>query len=515
MISVWAFLAGAGLACLFFFVWFQKKQERAKRTEAENARLSDEKANLVSENQTFRENTEKLTQESSLLKIKNGQWEKETEMLKSRFEEKFKEKEQAFQALDRESRRAKEEQKAENKHFQEEKQSWAGQSASLKAENQRLKKELESREALWKETSHKKEGHFRELQEKNKQLMEQLMEKTKTDFGSAARKIIEENTKSHREEASKNMSLLLQPFKEDFENFKKSIQNIEEKEKSLGESIKDFAGINAKMRDEAKELSFALKGDVKVQGQWGEFVLSNILEKSGLREGEEFFLQGKGLPDGITDEEGGALKPDAVVKLPDNKHIVIDSKVSLTHYREWLGSIQEEKRRELLGKIRRSVSSHIENLASKRYSFSKSLNSPDFTLMFVPNEGVFSFVVTDDKTNLLEKAWKKSVILVGPTNLFAVLKTVASLWKMERQSRNAEEIARQGGLLYDKIIGFLEDMGKIGDSLKKAGDSYDSALGKLKTGRGNIVQRAIKLQDLGVRNRKELPPHFHPPNSPP
>ena len=499
--AVIGFLCGAAVSCLAFFLLWQKKRKNKDGLLAENAAIANEKQNLLSANQTLLENEEKLKKESLNLQIQNSQRGKEIEMMKSHFDEKMRAKDQTLIDQTKQWEEAEEKRLSETKLLKTQEKQWVEQAALLKAENERLQKEAETRELHWQEKTQEKEKRFSELEERNRQLNQQA----KVDFENTARKIIQENTKFHREEASKSIDLLLRPFKEDFDKFKKSIQSIEGKEKSFEATLKSFADINAKMRDEAKELSFALKGDIKAQGQWGEFVLTNILEKSGLRKGEEFFLQAQGLE--IKDEKGASLKPDVVVKLPDNKHIVIDSKVSLTHYQEWLASPSESKRRELEAKMSYSLSNHIDSLASKKYSFSASVRSPDFTLMFIPNETVFS-LAAKAKKDLFERAWEQSVAPVGPTTLFAVLKTIASLWKIERQSQNAEEIARQGGLLYDKLAGFLEDMGKIGDSLKKAEDSYGSAMGKLKTGQGNIVQKARKLKNLGVRNRKQLPAPF-------
>ena len=505
------------LVYLIFWLWTQRRQkqteeqtrgqtERQAEGQIERARLMSEKESLVSENNKLQQSERELREHSATLMTQKGQLEKETEMLKVQLQEKTKEKEEALDRL-----------QTEDQVHREKENQWTEESASLKAGNERLQKELQAQEnrhqekikekdEYFQEKIREKNEHFRDMEEKTRQ----LAEKAKIEFEHSAKKIIEENTKFHREKASENISFILKPFKENLEGFKKSLQGIGVKEESLDKTIKAFQDINTQMRDEAKELSFALKGDVKAQGQWGEFVLSNILEKSGLREGEEFFPQGKGLLEGIKDEEGASLRPDVVVKLPENKHIVIDAKVSLKNYQEWLSSTSEEDRKELLKKIRRSISSHIENLAAKQYPFSEGLNSPDFTLMFVPNEGVFSLIIRDDKAGFFEKAWQKSVILVGPTTLFAVLKTVASIWKMERQSQNAEEIARVGGLLYDKFVGFLKDMSKIDENLKKARDSYDSAYRKLKEGKGNIISKAHKLEKLGVRKKdnKPFPPSF-------
>ena len=339
------------------------------------------------------------------------------------------------------------------------------------------------------------QNYYKKLEEQARQ----LTEKTKSDFKNIANKIFSENTKSYREESTKNLSQILNPFREDIENFKKSIQTFENKEKFLDETLKDFKNINTQMRDDAKELTQALQGDVRTQGQWGEFVLSNILEKSGLREGEEFIIQGQGLE--IKDEAGNFVRPDVIIKLPDNKHIIIDSKVSFTHYKDHSSSNTKEQKKETLKKVLSSIRTHIDNLSSKKYPFFDNLQTPDFTLMFIPNEGVFA-LVTQAK-DLFEQAWKKSIVLVSPTTLYATLRTVASIWKIEKQNKNAEKIAKQGGELYDKFVGFLEDMGNIDNSLRKARYSYNEAMGKLSDSRGNLIQKAQNFKKLEESQQKK------------
>ena len=397
------------------------------------------------------------------------------------------------------------------------------QSSSLKAKNENLQQQLEIQKKHYEEKIQEKEKHFKQLTENSEKELEnqkkryeekiqergehfkQLEEKAKVFFKNTANEIFSESTKSYREESTKNLSQILKPFQENIEGFKKSIQGFESKEKFLDETIKHFTEINSKMGDNTIKLTQALQGDIKSQGQWGEFVLANILEKSGLRKGEEFFLQGQSLE--IKDEKGSSIRPDVTVKLPDNKHIVIDSKVSFTHYNEYISSNTEEERQKLLTKILNSISSHIDNLSSKKYQFSEGLNTPDFTLMFIPNEGIFA-LATQTKKDLFDKAWKQSIVIVSPTTLYATLRTIASLWKIERQNKNAEEIAKQGGLLYDKFVGFLEDMSKIDSGLKTARVSYDDAVKKLNEGKGNLVQKVQKLKALGARTQKEIPASF-------
>ena len=455
-----------GSICVFFWKKSGSSDSEVIKLKIEKEHIEKEKTRLLSENQNYKQEEIKLRERSSSLQTKNEELEKELDKQKQLYEERTQEKE---------------------KHFEKE----------LNSQKQHYEEKFQEREQNFTEKLNAQEKLYKQLEEKSKQ----LTEKTKSEFEN----IVLNNTKSFREESTKNLSQILNPFKENIDGFKKSIQGFENKEKFLDETIKSFNEINSKMRDEAKKLTQALQGNTKSQGEWGEFVLENILEKSGLRKGEEYRLHGQGL--GIKDDNIRSPRPDAIIMLPDNKHIVIDSKVSFTHYNRYISSNTEEERQQLLEKVLDSISSHIDNLSSKNYHFAEGLNAPDFTLMFVPNEGVFA-LATQTKRNLFDKAWKQSIVLVSPTTLYATLRTIASLWKIERQNKNAEEIAKQGGLLYDKFVGFIEDMNKIGSSLKTAGNSYDEAVGKLKEGRGNLIQKVKKLKNLGARNRKEIPADF-------
>ena len=403
---------------------------------------------------------------------------------------------------------------SENENYKKEKNLWIEESASLKAQNEYLKTELENQKDRYEDKLEEQNKHYEDkIQEKEQNLSsqknlyeqleeksKQLTEKTKSDFKNIANEIFRESTKSYREESTKNLSQILHPFKENMETFKKSIQGFTNKEQFLDETIKNFKDINLKMRDEASKLSQALKGDIKTQGGWGEFVLENILEKSGLRKGEDFFPQAEGL--NLKNKEGSSLRPDAVVKLPENKYIIIDSKVSFTHYNEYLSSNTEEQKKNFLIKFLNSVSSHIDNLSSKEYQFAEDIKTAGFILMFIPNEGMFA-LATQNKKGLFEKAWRQSIIIVSPSTLYATLKTIASIWKIEEQSKNAEKIAKRGQLLYDKFTGFLEDMSKIDASLKTARDSYDEAIEKLSKGKGNLLKQSQQLKQLENKPEKE------------
>ena len=390
--------------------------------------------------------------------------------------------------------------------------------SSLQSENKNLQDRLEEKEQSFQEDLKKQKDNYEEkIQDKDKHYTEKLEEREKyfkeqtaklnVAFENQANKIFLENTKSYREETTKNLSQILHPFREDIEGFKKSIQGFESKGKFLDETLNEFKTINTKMRDNTLSLAQALKGETQTQGHFGEFILENILEKSGLRKNEEFFTQAH-----LKDAEGRSFRPDAVVKLPDNKYIVIDSKAPFKHYLEYSSSKNEKEREEAFKNILSSVELHIKTLSPKQYHFLssetkelsfKDLRTPDFTLMFIPNEGIFT-LITQAK-DIFEKAWNQSIVLVSPTTLYATLRTIASIWKIERQNKNAKEIAKTSGDMYDKFVAFVGDLEKIGKGIDTAQESYQAAFNKLDKGRGNLIGRAEKIKKLGAETKKELP----------
>ena len=364
-----------------------------------------------------------------------------------------------------------------------------------------LEKNL-SREVTQKET------FLKEL-ETQKQFIENMREKLKLEFEKLARDIFSKETETYKKRSEESLSSLLNPLKEKISDFKKQVADFYEKEgkerHSLDAAVKSLVQAHQKTTEETAQLTQALKGSAKVQGDWGEIVLKRILEASGLNEGEEFTLQGKGLE--MKTEEGNPLKPDVVVHLPDNRDIVIDSKVSLIHYYNYTEAKTEQEKEECIRQIISSLAQHIKNLSEKSYSGSDKLNTPDFTFMFIPLESVFSLALSRDQS-LFEKAWKQSIIIVTPTNLLATLKTVSSIWKLEKQNKNVRQIAAESGKMYEKFIGFLHDMKDIEKGLNTARQSYDGALNKLKYGKGNLIGRAEKIKQLGARSEKELPLAF-------
>jgi DNA recombination protein RmuC len=336
--------------------------------------------------------------------------------------------------------------------------------------------------------------------------IEAIEKRMQAQFELLAARALEGNARQFRESSEKDLQGLLTPLRERIQEFQRKVEesySSEARERfALKAELDRMVQANERITSEANALTRALKGDVKTQGNWGEVVLERILEASGLRSGQEYFAQGQGL--GLKNEEGRDQRPDIIIRLPEGKHLVVDSKVSLTHY-ERIVSENDSRAREQHAKLfLQSLYAHIDGLARKRYQDLEGLGTPDFVILFVPIEGAFSQALQLDD-GLFSAAWEKSIILVSPTTLLATLRTVASIWKQERRSRNAEEIARQAGLLYDKLAGFVGDLGVVDEKLGNARDSLEKAVSKLSTGRGNVLSKAQLLVKLGARASKALP----------
>ena len=390
--------------------------------------------------------------------------------------------------------------------------------SQLKAENDFFKKDRENLQSEVKE----KEKRILEMTETLSRLeteknltdktlvsqqrnFEEMQQKFRLEFESLAQKILEEKAKTYKTRSEESLSALLAPLKARITDFQKQVAECYEREgrerHSLESTVKELQMVHQNALQETTRLTETLKGSTKIQGDWGEMVLERILEDSGLRRDEEFILQGKGLE--LKTDEGNRLKPDVVIRLPEERHIVIDSKVSLIHYHEYVKAKTTEEKEKWAGQMIQSLSQHIQSLSEKSYSVSSKLIAPDFTFMFIPLEGVFSLVLHLEQT-LFERAWNKSIIIVTPTTLLAALRTVSSVWKMEKQNKNALKIASESGKMYDKLVGFVSDMKNIGRGLEMAEKSYTEAFNKLKQGRGHLIGRAEKIKQLGAAASKEL-----------
>ena len=350
------------------------------------------------------------------------------------------------------------------------------------------------------------------IQEKlndQKKELEELQEKFTDAFKNLANEILEEKTKKFTEQNKANLDELLNPLKSDIEKFKEKIENTDEKNRisnaTLIKQIEHLKDLNKKISDDANNLTKALKGDVKMQGNWGEVILERILEESGLRKGIEYEAQARGM--GLKSEEGSTSKPDFVLKLPENKHVIVDSKVSLVHYERMVSSETEEQKEGYLKALNTSVKTHIDGLHKKHYQDLKGLNSPDFVMMFIPIEGVFAVVMQHDNT-IFQYAYNKQIVIVSPSTLLATLRTIAFIWRQENQTKNALEIARQGGALLDKFNGFIDDLEKIDVNLKRTQGAYDEAVKKLSTGSGNLISRAKRIEALGAKAKRQIPEKF-------
>ena len=321
-------------------------------------------------------------------------------------------------------------------------------------------------------------------------------------FKNLANEILEDKSKRFTEQNTANLDALLKPLQTKLTEFKEQVNTSygnEARERfALKSEIERLANLNLRMSDETRSLTQALKGDSKVQGNWGELVLESILESSGLRKGEEYLVQ-----DSHTQTDGSRLQPDVVVKLPEGRSLVVDSKVSITAYsRHAEASDPVVAEQELAAHIQ-SLRQHIQGLSSKNYSSLYGIGSVDFVLMFVPIEPAF-LLALKTAPNLYQEALAKNIVLVCPSTLMATLRTVAHLWRQDHQNRNALEIAKQCGTLYDKFVGFVDDLEKLGQRLDQAQTSYHDAFNKLKSGKGNLIRTAEKVRELGVKPSKNL-----------
>ncbi len=341
----------------------------------------------------------------------------------------------------------------------------------------------------------------------NRADLEKMEKKFEVQFENLAHKIFEEKTKIFKKQSQENLDVILSPLKEKLSDFQKKVDdsfgNQAKEQFALKEQIKMIVEANDKITLQAEGLTNALRGDSKTQGDWGEVQLENILQNSGLRKDEDYILQGTGL--GMKDSETGKLqKPDVIINLPEDKHVILDSKVSLTHYERYFSEDDDVLRSGHLKQFLASVKKHVTDLKERRYQETDKLGTPDFVLMFMPIESAYMLALQEDR-NLHQFAWEKGVAIVCPSTLFSTLRTIASLWRLVLQNKNSQEIARQGGALYDKIAGFVGDMQSLGKNLKTLEGTYESAMNKLSTGQGNILGRTEKIKALGAKAAKSLP----------
>ena len=331
--------------------------------------------------------------------------------------------------------------------------------------------------------------------------MQNLEEQSRLQFHKIAQEILDKNSKTLQTQNRNQLDLLLQPIREQFEAFSKQVAETYDKEAkerfSLSDRVRELVEQTNKVSTEANNLANALKGDSKLRGDWGEMILETILEQSGLIKGEAYTTQ-----DTVTDEEGNILRTDVLVHLPQERIVIIDSKVSLNAYNDYMGTESPALAENHLKNHLQSIRNHIDNLASKQYpnSIQQSL---DFTMMFIPIEPAYLAAIKADN-RIWEYAYRKKILLISPTNLIACLKLIASLWIQEKQSRNAQAIVERSRLMMEKFAGLTESVDKLGHQIEKVQDSYQKVLGQFTQGRGNLVSQFNELQRLGVRSQKEI-----------
>ena len=337
-----------------------------------------------------------------------------------------------------------------------------------------------------------------------KEHVDEAKKQAKLEFENLANQILDIKTKTFTESTEKSLGILLNPLRERIQTFEKTVDekyNNESKERhALKSEIEKLMTLSDKMTLETNSLTQALRGDSKVQGDWGELVLERILEASGLREDHEYSLQKS-----YNSDEGDRFRPDVIINLPENKHVIVDSKVSLKAYDLYRSLDDEQVQNKNINDHIKSIEKHVDDLSSKHYTKLKGVNSPELVFMFIPIEPAYLLAMQKDH-NLSTKAWKKGVAIVTATTLLTSLKTVASIWRLEKQNKNAIKIANEGAKLYDKFVGFLEDFEKIGKIFETGQKQYSEAMGKLKDGPGNVFRKMEFLKELGAAPNKKIKP---------
>lgn len=352
----------------------------------------------------------------------------------------------------------------------------------------------------------KKETDFENLWERNKEQkeeVEKLQEKFTKEFENLANKILEEKTVKFTEQNKENLKNILSPLQDKIQLFEKKVEDTHKESidyhAALRQQILGLREMNEQMSKETLNLTKALKGDSKMQGNWGELVLERVLEKSGLEKGREYEVQ-----QSFVTEEGNRLFPDVVINLPDGKKMIVDSKVTLTAYERYINAEDETEKAQFLKEHLIAIKRHVDQLSEKNYHDLYQMESPDFVLLFIPIESAFALALNED-TSLYNKAFEKNIVIVTPSTLLATLRTIDSMWTNQKQQENAVEIARQAGALYDKFEGFVSDLVKIGKKMDEAKVEYGNAMNKLFEGKGNLINSVEKLKKMGAKAKKALP----------
>lgn len=384
----------------------------------------------------------------------------------------------------------------QNQQLQREKLKLEEQTELLRQDNQELIARISIRETEL--------VNFKEKLEVQQKQTLALQEQFTTQFENLANKILEEKSDKFTQLNKAQMETILTPLQEKIGLFEQKVEQTHKESidhhAALRQQIFGLQQVHAKMSEETLNLTKALKGDNKMQGNWGEMILESVLEKSGLEKDREYKTQPS-----YTSDQGNRLQPDVVIYLPDQRHLVVDSKVSLVAYEQYVNTTEKQEQNRYLQEHILSIKRHIENLSDKNYYELYKGTSPDFVLLFIPIETAFSVAVNADHT-LYTKAFEKNIVIVTPSTLLATLRTVETIWRQQKQQENAYEIARQAGLLHDKFVGLINDLTKIGRKLEETRNEYDSAFNKLSVGKGNLLTSVQKLKDMGAKTKKTIDP---------
>ncbi|MCH2040773.1 MAG: DNA recombination protein RmuC [Saccharospirillaceae bacterium] len=445
--------------------------------------------------------------EQKQLQQQHQQWQKDTQQLEQDLQQQRNSEQSLRQQL--------QQQQLDGTRWQERAEALQRQQETLQQELAETKRqldtqhqqrsELETQLATEQQSSQQQQQH----NEEKLQLLQENKEQLLKEFELLSQKVLEQKTqqfneqnKQQTEQQKQGLDALLNPFRQQLDGLRKKVEDVhlhDAKDRAtLRTQITELHKLNQQMSSEAQALTTALRGEQKVQGNWGEMVLETVLERSGLRAGEEYVRE-----QSHHDDSGQRYRPDVIINLPEGKHIIVDSKVSLTAYSESVNAETDEQRDAALKRHVESVRIHIKSLSEKAYQQLEGLNSPDFVFLFMPIEPAFMAAFQQDE-QLFNEAFERRIVVVTPTTLLAALRTVASLWAIERRNRNTEKIADQARLVYEKVVSLVEYMEKLGKQLNTAQGTYDDAWKSLKQGRGNLLSRADNFQKLGVRVKKEL-----------
>ena len=396
---------------------------------------------------------------------------------------------------------SKSEQDKQNKWFEEQLDTLKSTINKVEIDRESIRREKDFlNEALTRKST--EFDHLKQLSAQKDEELELRQEQLRKDFELLANKILEEKSEKFTHQNKENIKAILNPLNEKIQGFEKKVNDSQRDSAIMHTALKEqllgLKDLNLQMTKEATNLTKALKGDSKMQGNWGELVLERVLEKSGLEKDREYFVQ-----QSFTLEDNSRVLPDVVLHLPDQKKMIIDSKVSLTDYERFVNADLEERPQFLKAHIN-SIKRHVDQLSAKNYQDLYDIESPDFVLLFIPIEPAFAIAINEENA-LYNKAFEKNIVIVTPTTLLATLRTIDTMWNNEKQQQNAIEIARQAGALYDKFEGLVKDLTGVGKKIDDVKKDYSSAMNKLVDGRGNLINSVEKLKKMGAKAKKALP----------